>query len=268
MTTYLDAAHGLEIFDVDGVLIDDAPWPGGGAPGADGKTVLNGTVNPGAGVGVNGDFYINTNTWTIFGPKAAGVWPAGTSMIGPTGATGDDGATGATGPAGMVQIYDSQSDLSVTNTTSIGDLVRFALPTNLVAGDTVTVEAYGTLLNNTGAAETPTVTAGLGSSSFAGALGTSLGAQTTLRSWKFKMIIACESTSAQRIYAEFFVSASANTNVWTQIANVNLYMAKTFTSTEDTTSAKDVFFRITFTAASTNLTATTKAVSAIRQANV
>lgn len=82
----------------------------GGGP-TDGKSVLNGAVDP-TTEGVDGDFYINTATWTIFGPKASGVWPAGVSLVGPTGATGPQGEqgiqgiqgvqgeTGATGPAG------------------------------------------------------------------------------------------------------------------------------------------------------------------------
>ena len=79
-----------------------------GADGLDGKTVLNGTVDP-TTEGVDGDFYINTTTDTIFGPKAGGVWGSGTSLVGPTGATGPQGpqgdpgptgATGNTGPAG------------------------------------------------------------------------------------------------------------------------------------------------------------------------
>ena len=57
-----------------------------GTNGIDGKTVLNGTIPPAAVTGANGDFYINTATNTIFGPKAAGAWPAtGTSLVGPAG---------------------------------------------------------------------------------------------------------------------------------------------------------------------------------------
>ncbi|MBL7765025.1 MAG: tail fiber domain-containing protein, partial [Chitinophagaceae bacterium] len=82
-----------------------ATWQTGGAgpAGADGKTVLNGTLNPSGGTGVDGDFYINTATNQIFGPKTAGAWGSGTSLVGPagaTGATGPQGATGATGPQG------------------------------------------------------------------------------------------------------------------------------------------------------------------------
>lgn len=70
-----------------------------GVAGANGLTVLSGAVDP-TTEGVNGDFYINTVSSTIFGPKAAGVWPAGVSLVGPTGPTGAVGATGATGATG------------------------------------------------------------------------------------------------------------------------------------------------------------------------
>lgn len=76
-----------------------------GLTGAAGKSLLNGTVDP-TTEGVDGEFYINTTNNKIFGPKAAGVWPAGISLVGPqgpagaTGATGATGAQGPTGPAG------------------------------------------------------------------------------------------------------------------------------------------------------------------------
>jgi len=58
--------------------------------------LLNGTVDPVDGDGSIGDFYINTATWQIFGPKAAGVWPSGTDIVGPAGDDGDDGSDGKT----------------------------------------------------------------------------------------------------------------------------------------------------------------------------
>jgi hypothetical protein len=70
-----------------------------GVAGVDGKTILNGTSNP-TNQGVNGDFYINTSTNTLFGPKANGSWPAGVSLVGPQGPTGAQGATGLTGQTG------------------------------------------------------------------------------------------------------------------------------------------------------------------------
>ena len=84
-------------------------WPGSsllllgqaGPVGAPGNTLLNGTANPSASQGNNGDFYLNTATNSVFGPKAAGAWPAtGVSIVGPIGATGAAGVNGATGAAG------------------------------------------------------------------------------------------------------------------------------------------------------------------------
>jgi hypothetical protein len=70
-----------------------------GTDGTDGKTVLNGTTDP-TTEGADGDFYINTTSSEIFGPKAAGTWPAGVSLVGPTGDAGADGADGSGVPAG------------------------------------------------------------------------------------------------------------------------------------------------------------------------
>ncbi|MEO6633208.1 MAG: hypothetical protein ABIN13_15840, partial [Mucilaginibacter sp.] len=62
-----------------------------GTNGVDGNTILLGTTNPSNTLtGVNGNFYINTSTFTLFGPKTAGVWGNGTSLLGvgiPTGGT-------------------------------------------------------------------------------------------------------------------------------------------------------------------------------------
>ena len=63
-----------------------------GTNGTNGNTILNGTVAP-TSQGVNGDFYINTTTSTLYGPKAAGSWPTGVSLIGPTGPTLDRSKT-------------------------------------------------------------------------------------------------------------------------------------------------------------------------------
>ncbi|MFM7595495.1 MAG: hypothetical protein ACKO4Y_04885, partial [Flavobacteriales bacterium] len=77
-----------------------------GPAGTNGNGVLNGNVPPTGAQGNNGDFYINTATNTVYGPKANGTWPAGVSMVGPqgiqgpAGAQGPQGLTGATGPTG------------------------------------------------------------------------------------------------------------------------------------------------------------------------
>ena len=70
-----------------------------GTNGVDGQTVLNGAVAP-TTEGVDGDFYIDTVSNEIYGPKSGGVWGAGTSIVGPAGPAGADGADGEGVPVG------------------------------------------------------------------------------------------------------------------------------------------------------------------------
>jgi hypothetical protein len=59
--------------------------------------VLYGTGAPSSGVGNNGDFYIDTAASRIYGPKASGAWPSGTSLVGPLGPAGTNGTNGTNG---------------------------------------------------------------------------------------------------------------------------------------------------------------------------
>ncbi|WP_040300182.1 beta strand repeat-containing protein, partial [Arcticibacter svalbardensis] len=55
----------------------------GGGNGTNGNSLLNGTSNPASSIGSNGDFYINTSAYTLFGPKTNGAWSAnGISIVG------------------------------------------------------------------------------------------------------------------------------------------------------------------------------------------
>lgn len=56
-----------------------------GIQGIPGYPALSGSGVPGAGLGVDGDFYIDTATYNMYGPKTAGSWGSPTSLIGPTG---------------------------------------------------------------------------------------------------------------------------------------------------------------------------------------
>jgi hypothetical protein len=68
-----------------------------GPPGPRGNSVLNGTTNPTAAIGIDGDFYINTATNYIWGPKV-GTWPlTGVPMYGPQGPAGPIGPPGPIG---------------------------------------------------------------------------------------------------------------------------------------------------------------------------
>ncbi len=61
------------------------------------NTILNGKGAPTLSVGINGDFYIDTRSLLIYGPKKNGKWPAPQNLQGPTGATGSNGAEGKNG---------------------------------------------------------------------------------------------------------------------------------------------------------------------------
>lgn len=68
-----------------------------GTQGAPGKSILNGEIPPvDQTTGTDGDFYIDTAMSVLYGPRKAGLWGAGISLIGPRGG----GGQGATGPAG------------------------------------------------------------------------------------------------------------------------------------------------------------------------
>jgi len=59
------------------------------------NTILNGKGAPANTLGINGDFYIDTRSLLISGPKANGKWPAGRSLQGANGTNGSDGRNGS-----------------------------------------------------------------------------------------------------------------------------------------------------------------------------
>ena len=111
-----------------------------GTDGADGNTVLYGTDDPGPTDGADGNYYINTSTDTIFGPKAAGTWPAGTSLIGPEGdpATVEIASvtTGAPGTAATVENIGTTTNVELEITIPEGQPGTDADPTEVHPVDT------------------------------------------------------------------------------------------------------------------------------------
>jgi hypothetical protein len=73
---------------------------GAAGAGVGGPGILNGSGAPSAAVGGEGDFYIDTDSHDIFGPKLAEDWSDGISLIGPAGPQGESGPAGPEGPAG------------------------------------------------------------------------------------------------------------------------------------------------------------------------
>jgi hypothetical protein len=84
-----------------GTLIIPAGAPG--ANGAPGSAIINGSGAPSSGLGSNGDFYLDTATNEIYGPKTSGSWGAGVSLVGPQGPPGTGTAIIQSSGAGPVR---------------------------------------------------------------------------------------------------------------------------------------------------------------------
>ena len=89
--------------DISGENIQDLSIPaskiiGSIGGGGDGGEVLGAARNPTSADGSEGDWWINTATGGMWGPKTGTTWPYAFSMVGATGATG---AVGPPGPQGV-----------------------------------------------------------------------------------------------------------------------------------------------------------------------
>lgn len=134
--TYADLPTGLTsadagtayTLDADNLMYvwDGTAWPasGSGMP-VDGRSVLSGPADPTSADGRVGDFWINTATSVIWGPKATGGWPAnGTSLIGPQG---PQGAQGPQGPAGADGTDGTDGNLITALNAQAGTAYTLAL---------------------------------------------------------------------------------------------------------------------------------------------
>jgi hypothetical protein len=121
-----------------------------GAPGADGVngySVLHGIGAPAAGLGVNGDFYIDTAALEIYGPKTAGAWGIGTDLAGPAGAAGAAGANGTNG-----------ADATISTVEDEGTPLTARANLNFVGAGVTAADAGGkTVVTIPGAASAPDV---------------------------------------------------------------------------------------------------------------
>ncbi|MGZ3764831.1 MAG: SGNH/GDSL hydrolase family protein [Mucilaginibacter sp.] len=108
-----------------------------GTNGTNGKTILNGATNPSnLTTGTDGDFYINTSTFTFFGPKTSGVWPAGTSLAGANGATGAGVPTGGTAGQVLSKVDGSDFNTHWVTASGGGGSVSGLTPKELLFGGT------------------------------------------------------------------------------------------------------------------------------------
>ena len=64
------------------------------------NTLLNGLGAPSAIKGIDGDFYLDTLSSNLYGPKKKGKWPLPKNLVGPTGPQGPVGKQGSEGKVG------------------------------------------------------------------------------------------------------------------------------------------------------------------------
>lgn len=102
-----------------------------GVPGMDGeivfagRTVQGGARDPLPSDGVDDDFWLNTESHELFGPKAGGAWPAsGINIIGPAGPQGIQGPQGPAGQDATIPEYlnvPAWNDLQGTISQGVGN---------------------------------------------------------------------------------------------------------------------------------------------------
>ena len=78
------------------------------------NTLLNGLGAPNATDGIDGDFYLDTLSSNLYGPKKKGKWPLPKNLVGPVGPQGPVGKQGSEGKVG-----DKGASTSSTGTQGI-----------------------------------------------------------------------------------------------------------------------------------------------------
>lgn len=116
--------------------------------GDDGGKLLYGSIDPDQSVGTDGDFYINTSSSFLFGPKLT-VWPTGVSLVGPKGdsSTGTGSSSNIFQKEAGVTLSGHRAVLLDMNNTAIyasNDMTAFGIR---VLGITTTAAILGTDVN-------------------------------------------------------------------------------------------------------------------------
>lgn len=116
-----------------------------GEAGTNGNKIINGTTIPGAADGSIGDYYLNTTSYLLYGPKTTSGWGAGTSLIGSanvmySGWSVASYAVGGTYTAGLTNVkYGSINTTKITQTIRDSGIVL--VYARKVAGYTTTSES-------------------------------------------------------------------------------------------------------------------------------
>ncbi len=115
-----------------------------GADGTDGTIIYSGTGVPSGGLGVVGDFYIDTNSpYSFYKKTGATTWTFLFSTLGATGATG---ATGANGVSILANQYPDLATLGVAFESLLVGRVPYSLPANTLNTNLDEITIYGSLI--------------------------------------------------------------------------------------------------------------------------
>lgn len=203
-----------------------------------------GVGTPTSALGNDGDFYVDTTNYVFYGPRVAGNWGVGQSLVGPAGpagapgqagapgASGATGATGATGAAGGFGAYGyffDSTTIALTASVAIPvplDSTSFAQGVSIVDGYAITVAdagvyniAFSLQLYNAGNTR-PAVTIWLSKNGIAEAnwiaetstdirLGTSTETERAVAAWNFFV-----NANAGDSYALMIVSTSSDVDIF------------------------------------------------------
>ncbi|HCZ34117.1 MAG TPA: collagen-like protein [Holophagaceae bacterium] len=137
-----------------------------GTNGLDGNTTWNGAGTPVAtnAGGTSGDFYLDTTSNLLYGPKVGPSWVGviGVSLVGPSGANGPQGlmgpagpqgptgligATGVQGPIGPAGATGSQGPIGATGPQGPSGLLAFGYFYALMPSDNTTTVAAGSAVS-------------------------------------------------------------------------------------------------------------------------
>ena len=106
-------------------------------------TIWYGTAPPVSTVGANGDYYLNTSSYCLYGPKAAGAWPSAcATSVGQLGYIAENQRN--KGAAGGYAPLDPNALVPVANLPPIGAVNGTSVPSNGASDQTVVTTAPAT----------------------------------------------------------------------------------------------------------------------------
>jgi hypothetical protein len=149
------------------------------------NTILNGKGVPLGTLGIDGDFYIDTRSLLLYGPKKGKKWPLPQSLQGPVGLSGTDGKNGnegktistassVAGPSGVQGSAGEKGDKGETGTAGANGANGAAGSAGSAGakGDTGSTGPTGPTGSSGGGGGAPGATGAKGETGTAGSLGT------------------------------------------------------------------------------------------------